>query len=83
MWYSRYFTPTLMKRITNFVIWGVTTLPLKRNHVPRFTKEGEHKKMMEDAFTVYQEGYRNSCKEENFSIIHATFPSVCGRHSNL
>jgi hypothetical protein len=39
--------------------------------------------MMKDALTAYQEGQEDSWKEEDFSITHATFPSVHGRHSTL
>jgi hypothetical protein len=34
-----------MKVIRETITWGVTTLPLKRNLVPRFTKEREQKTM--------------------------------------
>jgi hypothetical protein len=41
-----------MKVIKEFITQGVTSLPLKRNLVPRFMKGGEDlKKMMNDALT--------------------------------
>jgi hypothetical protein len=33
--------------------------------------------------TAYQEGQQDSWKEEDFSVTHATFSSVLGRHSTL
>jgi hypothetical protein len=42
---------TLMTMIWEFVTRGVTTLPLKRNLVPRFMKEGAHE-TMKDVLTV-------------------------------
>jgi hypothetical protein len=40
-----------MKVIRKAITWGVTILPLKRNLVPRFTKEGAQE-TMKDALTA-------------------------------
>jgi hypothetical protein len=42
----------------------VTTLPLKRNLILRFTKGGEHKKTMKDALVMEIRGCWNSQKED-------------------
>jgi hypothetical protein len=38
---------------------------------------------MKDTLIFEKGGHRDSWQEENFSIIHATFPFVRGRHSTL
>jgi hypothetical protein len=48
-----------MKVISKAITQGVTTLPLKRNLVPRFMKEVAQETIKE-ALTVYQEGQRDS-----------------------
>jgi hypothetical protein len=68
----------LMKVISFFVTWGVIPLLLKRNLVPRFLKGGEAQETINDALTVENRGYQNRWKEENSSVSHAAFPSVCG-----
>jgi hypothetical protein len=37
-----------MKVITEFVTWGVTSLPLKRNLIPRFERRGATRKQGTD-----------------------------------
>jgi hypothetical protein len=64
-----------MKVIKDFITRGVTTLPLKRNLIPRFTKE-EAQETMKDALTV--ERILEPLKGGNFSISYAIFPSVSG-----
>jgi hypothetical protein len=56
---------------------GVTALPLKRNLVLRFMKEGA-REPMKAILTAQQEGHRSGCKGENFLVSHATFPSMSG-----
>jgi hypothetical protein len=73
---------TSMKVISKPVTRGVTALPLKRNIVSGFMKEIAQE-MIKEALTVYQEGQRDSWKEEDFSVTHAIFPSVRGWHSTL
>jgi hypothetical protein len=63
-----------MKVIKDFITRGVTTLPLKRNLIPRFTKEAQE--TMKDALIV--ERILEPLKGGNFSISYATFPSVSG-----
>jgi hypothetical protein len=64
---------TLMKVIRE-AITHVTTLPLKRNLIPRFM-EGKSIRNNENALIVEKEGYQDSWKE-NFSVSHAAF-SFC------
>jgi hypothetical protein len=64
----------LMKVISFFVTWGVIALLLGT----RFLKGGEAQETINDALTVENRGYRNRWKEENSSVSHAAFPSVCG-----
>jgi hypothetical protein len=57
--------------------------PLRRNLILRFMNEGWGggggvEEMMKDALSVSQEGYRDSCKEENVSVVYVNFPSVHG-----
>jgi hypothetical protein len=49
---------------------------LKRNLVLRFTKGGGAQETMKDALIV-QKKNQDRWKEENFSISHAAFPSMC------
>jgi hypothetical protein len=39
--------------------------------------------MMRGTLIMEEGGYQDSSKEENFSIFHATFPFVRGRHNTL
>jgi hypothetical protein len=64
------------------IIWGVTTLPLKRNLFSRFMKEGAQE-TMKDVLTASQEGQLDVCKEEDTSVTHDTFPFVRGQHNTL
>jgi hypothetical protein len=43
---------------------GVTTLPLKRNIIPRLRKERKHKNTMKDALVVEIREYRDSREED-------------------
>jgi hypothetical protein len=45
-------------------------------------KEGAQE-TMKDALIAYQEGQRDGWKEEDFSVTHATFPSMRGWYSTL
>jgi hypothetical protein len=45
-----------MKVIKKTIIRGVTALPLKRNLISKFMKEGAQE-TMKDALTAYQEGH--------------------------
>jgi hypothetical protein len=70
----------LIMVIRTAVTWDVTILPLKRNLIPRFTMERAWE-TMKDALTPEKGGYWDRWKEDNLSVIYATFTSVRGWHS--
>jgi hypothetical protein len=51
--------------------------PPNRNLIPRFTKEGEHKKMRNDALVMEIRGYR-IVEKGIFTVSLADFPSGHG-----
>jgi hypothetical protein len=53
------------------------TDPPNRNLIPRFTKEGEHKKMRNDALVMEIRGYR-IVEKGIFTVSLADFPSGHG-----
>jgi hypothetical protein len=44
---------------------------------------GGAQKMIKDALIVEKREYQDSWKEKNFSVSHAAFSSMRGRHSTL
>jgi hypothetical protein len=72
----------LTKAIRETITWGVTALPFKRNLIPRFTKGGAAQETMKDTLIEEKRRYQDSWMED-FSVTHATFPFMCGRHRTL
>jgi hypothetical protein len=67
-----------MTLIRVFETWDVTTLPLKRNLVLRFTKGREKlKKMMKDALVREFRECQNS-REEDLHSLPCSFSFRCG-----
>jgi hypothetical protein len=46
-------------------------------------KEGEAQETMKDVLIMEKQGYQDRWKEENFSVSHASFPSMRERQSTL
>jgi hypothetical protein len=63
----------LMTIITEFITRGVTTLPLKKNLILRFTKGGGAQETMKEELIVGKRRCRDYQKVENFSVSQTTF----------
>jgi hypothetical protein len=48
-----------MKVINKAITWGVTTLPLKRNLIPKFMKGGGAQETMNDTLIAEKQRYQD------------------------